>query len=135
MDITSALAIPASGMAAQAYRLQIIAQNMANADTTATTPGGDPYRRQVVTFSDQMNQELGLPSVAVDSVTADPTPFPLRYDPASPAANAQGYVKLPNVDPLVEMMDMQQAERAYQADLAVMQTTRTALSRTLALLQ
>ena len=135
MDTTNTLNISAAGMDAQNARLQVIAENIANADTTGTTPGAAPYQRQTVTFTDQMDQSTGMPLVEASQVGTDPTPDPSKYDPANPAANAEGYVKMPNVNEMVEIMDMQQAERSYSANLAVMQTTHNMLSRTLALLQ
>jgi flagellar basal-body rod protein FlgC len=135
VDITNALNISAAGMDAQNTRLQVIAENIANADTTGTTPGAAPYQRQTVTFTDQMDQATGMPLVQVGQIGTDPTPDPSKYDPGNPAADAQGYVKMPNVNEMVEIMDMQQAERSYSANLAVLQTSHTMLSRTLALLQ
>jgi flagellar basal-body rod protein FlgC len=135
LDITSTLNISAAGMDAQNTRLQVIAENLANADTTGTTPGADPYQRQTVTFTDQMDQSTGMPLVTVSQIGTDPSPDPTKYDPGNPAANAAGYVKEPNVNEMVEIMDMQQAERSYSANLAVLQTSHTLLSRTLALLQ
>lgn len=135
MDITNALSISAAGMDAQNTRLQVIAENIANEDTTGATPGAAPYQRQTVTFTDQMDQATGMPLVEVSQIGTDPTPDPSKYDPGNPAADAQGYVKMPNVNSMVEMMDMQQAERSYSANLAVLQTSHTMLTRTLALLQ
>ena len=135
MDITSTLNISAAGMDAQNTRLQVIAENLANAETTGATPGSEPYHRQTVTFTDQIDQASGTPLVTVSQIGTDPAPDQLRYEPANPAANAAGYVKEPNVNEMVEIMDMQQAERSYSANLAVMQTSHTMLSRTLALLQ
>ena len=135
MDLTNALNISAAGMDAQNTRLQVIAENIANADTTGTTPGAEPYHRQTVTFSDQMDQATGMPLVEVSQIGTDPSPDPTKYEPGNPAADGQGFVKLPNVNEMVEIMDMQQAERSYSANLAVLQTSRTMLSRTLVLLQ
>jgi len=135
LDITNALSISAAGMDAQNTRLQVIAENIANEDTTGATPGAAPYQRQTVTFTDQMDQATGMPLVEVSQIGTDPTPDPSKYDPGNPAADAQGYVKMPNVNSMVEMMDMQQAERSYSANLAVLQTSHTMLTRTLALLQ
>lgn len=135
MDIANVLNISAAGLDAQDTRLKVIAENIANADTTGTTPGAAPYQRQTVTFTDQIDQASGVPLVAVSQIGTDPSPDPTRYDPGNPAANAQGFVKLPNVSEMVELMDMQQAERSYSANLAVMQASHTMLTRTLALLQ
>ncbi|HQT66567.1 MAG TPA: flagellar basal body rod protein FlgC [Acetobacteraceae bacterium] len=135
MDLTTSLDISAAGMTAQSTRLRVIAQNMANIDSTGSTPGSDPYQRRVVNFTDTMNQALGVKLVEVENITKDNSAFPTKYDPSNPAANSQGYVKMPNVNNFVEMMDMQQAERSYDANLSVMQASRNMLTRTLALLQ
>ena len=135
MDLTKALSISASGMDAQGTRLRVIAENLANQDTTGSTPGADPYRRKTVTFENTMDQQLGVPTVHVKEIGHDESDFTLRYDPSNPAANAEGYLKLPNVNSLVELMDMREAERSYSANLSVMQATRSMLSRTLDLLK
>ncbi|HET6182069.1 MAG TPA: flagellar basal body rod protein FlgC [Acetobacteraceae bacterium] len=135
MDIDKFLAISASGMAAQATRLTVIAQNLANADSTGSSPGADPYRRKTITFGEQVDRAGGESEVTVRAVGTDPSDFPRRYDPSNPAADAAGYVKLPNVNPIVEMMDMREAERSYAANLAVMQTARGMLTRTIAMLK
>lgn len=116
--------IAVSGMKAQAQRLRVISENMANADSISTTPGGEPYRRQVVTFKDYVDAETGAKMVKVNKVVPDESQFPKRYDPNHPAADAQGYVALPNVNPLIEMMDMKEAQRSYDANLSMMQTAR-----------
>jgi flagellar basal-body rod protein FlgC len=135
MDLTKAIALSARGMDAQGIRLRVIAENLANQDTTGDTPGADPYRRKTVTFTNQMDQTLGEETVSVASINKDMSPFPLRYDPSHPAANAQGYVKLPNVNSFVEMMDMREAERSYTANLQVMQVARGMLTRTIGMLK
>ncbi len=135
MNLDRTLQISAAGMDAQTMRLRVIAQNLANQDTTGSTPGADPYRRKTITFEDRMNRSLGVDTVQVKQIGHDPSPFPLRYDPANPAANAQGYVKLPNVNSIIEIMDMRDAERSYSAGLAVMQATRNMQSRTIDLLK
>jgi len=122
-------------MDAQTTRLRVIAENLANQDTTASTPGADPYRRKTVTFENRFDQQLGTDTVQVKQVGRDASDFPLRYDPSNPAANSEGYVKLPNVNSLVEVMDMREAERSYAANLAVMQASRSMLTRTIDLLK
>lgn len=116
--------IAVSGMKAQAQRLRVISENMANADSISTTPGREPYRRQVVTFKDYVDAETGAQMVKVNKVVPDESQFPKKYDPNHPAADAQGYVALPNVNPLIEMMDMKEAQRSYDANLSMMQTAR-----------
>ncbi|HJS85208.1 MAG TPA: flagellar basal body rod protein FlgC [Acetobacteraceae bacterium] len=135
MDLEKSLAISASGMQAQTTRLTTIAQNLANQDSTGSTPGAEPYRRKTVTFADKMDRALGVELVSVRAIGKDRAAFPMRYDPANPAADAQGYVKLPNVNALVELADMRAAERSYQANLSVMQTTRGMLTRTIGMLR
>lgn len=135
MALDKALGIAASGMDAQTTRLRVIAQNLANQDTTGSSAGAEPYRRKTVTFQSALNKELGADIVQVKQVGHDQGDFPMRYDPSNPAANAAGYVKLPNVNSLVEIMDMHEAERSYSANLAVMQSARGMLSRTIDLLK
>jgi flagellar basal-body rod protein FlgC len=135
MDLDKALGIAASGMDAQTARLRVIAENLANQDTTASSPGANPYRRKTVTFEDSLDKQLGTNAVRVKQIGQDASEFPQRYDPSNPAADASGYVKLPNVNSLVEVMDMHEAERSYNANLAVMQSTRSMLSRTIDLLK
>ena len=128
-DLTHSLTISASGMDAQTIRLRVIAENLANQDTTGSSPGADPYRRKTVTFAQRLD------TVSVKAIGRDKGDLPLRYDPSNPAANASGYVKLPNVNSFTEMMDMREAQRSYNANLAVMQATRSMLNRTIELLK
>ena len=134
MDIDKAMTISARGMAAQTVRLRVVAENLANADTTGSAPGADAYRRKTVSFETRMDSALGAETVRVKQVGRDASDLPLRYDPSNPAANAGGYVKTPNVSSFVEMMDMREAERSYSANLAVMQATRSMLTRTIGML-
>ena len=134
MDLNSTLDISSSGMDAQTQRLRVIAENLANQDTTGSTPGADAYRRKTITFRELLSP-AGSSAVAVASVGRDQTPFQTRYEPSHPAADASGYVKLPNVNSFVEMMDMKEAERSYSANLDVMQVTRSMLARTLEMLK
>ena len=127
--------IAVSGMKAQAERLRVISENMANADSVGVRPGDDPYRRQVVTFKDYIDKETGARMVKVDKVIKDESEFPLKYEPNNPLANAQGYVAQPNVNPLIEMMDMKEAQRSYDANLNMMQTARDMNSKVLDLLK
>lgn len=134
-DLNQTLDVSASGMDAQTARLRVIAQNIANQDTTGSSPGADPYRRKTITFESTMDQAAGVATVQVKTIGSDKSDFPLRYDPANPAANPQGYVKLSNVNSFVEVMDMREAERSYSANLAVMQATCGMLNKTIDLLK
>ena len=128
-----AQAIAASGLRAQQARMRIIAENIANADSTSKTPGGDPYRRQAPVF--QPTKVAGAQGVKMARVDGDRTQFRQEYEPGNPSADAKGYVKLPNVNSLVEALDMREAQRAYEANLNVIETTRAMQMRTLDLLK
>lgn len=134
-NLTVSADVAASGMRVQAERLKVIAQNMANADSVSTTPGGEPYRRQVVSFQNYIDQETGAQMVRVDKVVKDDSPFEKKYTPNHPAADAQGYISLPNVNPLIEMMDMKEAQRAYDANLNMVKTAREMNSSVLDILK
>ena len=127
--------IAVSGMKAQSERLRVIAENMANADSVALRPGEEPYRRQVVTFKDYVEAETGAHKVKVSSVQTDNSELPKKYDPNHPAADAQGYVTMPNVNPLIEMMDMKEAQRSYDANLTMMKTARDMETKVLDILK
>ena len=131
---SSILSVAASALHAQQTRMRIIAENLANSDSTAKTPDGDPYRRQEPVFQ-PTKVDGGAQGVKMTRVAPDQTPFRLTYEPGNPAANAQGYVKMPNVNSLVEAMDMRQAQRAYEANLNVIETARAMEVRTLDLLK
>jgi flagellar basal-body rod protein FlgC len=135
MEMSKALTISAFGMEAQTTRLQVIAENLANQNTTGTTPGAAAYRRKTVTFANEMDRTAGTNVVKVKEIGVDKSDLPLRYDPGHPAADANGYVRTPNVNSFVEVMDMREAQRSYNANLAVMQVTRGMLSSTIAMLK
>ena len=134
-DLTLSADIAASGMKAQAERLKVISQNMANVDSVSAEPGGEPYRRQVVSFQNYVDQKTGAQKVRVDKIVKDMSPFEKKYDPNHPAADAQGYVSLPNVNTLVEMMDMKEAQRVYDANLNMLKTAREMNSSVLDILK
>ena len=134
-DLTKSMTISAAGMEAQTLRLRVIAENLANQSTTGSAPGADPYRRKTIAFENQLDRATGLETVKVKEIGTDKGELPQRYEPANPAADAQGYVKLPNVDSFIEMMDMREAERTYNANLAAMQASRSMLNRTIELLK
>jgi flagellar basal-body rod protein FlgC len=134
-DLNTSLQVTASGMEVQIARIKIISENLANQNTTGSTPGADAYRRRTVSFKNQVDRSLGTATVSVKSVGTDKSAQPTRYDPSNPAANKDGYVKTPNVNSFIELMDMRDAEQAYSANLNVATTTRTMLNRTLDLLK
>src|ERR1700733_16307507 len=135
MDLCTALDLSARGMSAQTTRLRGIAENIANSATTGSTPGSDPYRRKTVVFSNTLDETLGMPTVGVRQIAPDLSAFPQRFDPGNPAADANGYVKNPNVNSFVEVMDMKEAQSSYSANLNVMETTRGIITRTIDLLK
>ena len=135
MDLMQSLMISAAGMKVQGERLRVVAENLANADSVAEAPGGDPYRRKTITFRNEMDRALGLETVQVDKVGTDRSDFRMKYDPGNPAADAKGYVKLPNVNSLIEMTDMREAQRSYEANLRAIEVARTMLQRTIDLLR
>eukprot|EP01037_Dinobryon_pediforme_P012926 gene12926-13027_t len=135
MDLEKALRISASGMQAQTTRLRVIAENLANQDTTGGKPGADPYRRKTVTFDDQVDRASGTPLVRVKAIGTDKSAFPQKYEPSHPAADAKGYINTPNVNSFVEVMDMREAQRSYSANLQVMQVTRGLLTRAIEILK
>ena len=131
MDLDRAMRIAASGMDMQTRRLRVVAENLANRDTTAEKPGGDPYRRKTVTFTNRFDRELGANAPKVRRVGTDPREFNSRFDPSHPAADNRGYVKTPNVNSTIEVMDMREAQRSYSANLSVLEVTRGMLTRTI----
>lgn len=135
MDLKNAIALSAFGMKAQGSRLRVIAENLANANSTAQSPGDLPYRRKVVLFENALNKELGLDTVRVKKVDVDRGDFQRRFDPGHPSADADGYVLLPNVNTLIESMDMREAQRSYEANLGAIDASRQMIQRTLDLLR
>jgi flagellar basal-body rod protein FlgC len=135
MDFIKTLAIAASGLRAQAGRMRIISQNIANADSTPSSPGADPYRRKVPTFHTELDRSLGVQVVELGKVQTDQSDFRLKYEPGHPAADQNGNVKYPNVNSLVEMTDMREAQRSYEANINVVTATRRMLMRTIDILR
>jgi flagellar basal-body rod protein FlgC len=135
MDLTRVLRISAAGMEAQGARLRTIAENLSNADSLPSKPGEEPYRRKLVNFRNVLDRELGTETLRVDRVVRDKTKFPQRYDPQHPAADEKGYVSTPNVNSLIEVMDMRQAQRSYEANLSVIEIAKSMLSRTIEILR
>jgi len=134
MEFSNSMTVAAAGMRVQSDRMKVIAENIANADSTSPTPGGDPYRRKVSTVTQSFDRELGVNLVETGKTMEDKSDFRSQYDPGNPTADAKGYVKLPNVDPLIEIMDMREAQRSYEADLTVMTSTKQMMSEAVGLL-
>jgi flagellar basal-body rod protein FlgC len=134
-DFLKSLNVAASGLDAQAARMRIIAENLANADSTGKTPGADPYRRRIPTFESFFNRDVDAQEVRMGKLMYDLSDFQERYEPGHPAADANGYVKYPNVNPLVEAMDMREAQRTYEANLNVITSTRQMVGQTLDILR
>jgi flagellar basal-body rod protein FlgC len=135
MDFEDTLKVSTAGMAAQSTRLRTIAENLANAGSTASSPGVDPYRRKLVTFRNVLDETTGNKLVKVNKVVEDASPFEMRFVPGHPAADANGYVRFPNVNSTIEMADMKDAQRAYTANVDVIDNAKTMLSRAIGLLQ
>jgi flagellar basal-body rod protein FlgC len=135
MDFLRSIAIAASGLRAQAGRMRIIAENVANADSTAPRAGAEPYRRKVSSFKSEIDRALDAQTVALGRVKTDPSEFRLKYEPGHPAADANGNVKYPNVNSLVEMMDMREAQRSYEANINVITASRRMIQRTIEILK
>ncbi len=135
MELKDAMKISASGMKAQSDRLKVIAENLANSDSLGKTPGADPYRRKVVSFKTELDRATGVNMVKTKPPTRDRSDFELKYDPGHPSANADGYVKLPNVRPVIEMADMREAQRSYEANLNVIEGAKAMVNRTVDLLR
>jgi flagellar basal-body rod protein FlgC len=135
VDFLKTMSIAASGLRAQAGRMRVISENIANADSTPTAPGANPYRRKVPTFVSEFDRTLNARLVELGRVRTDNSEFRLKYEPGHPAADRNGNVKYPNVNPLVEMTDMREAQRSYQANVNVISATRRMIQRTLDILK
>jgi flagellar basal-body rod protein FlgC len=135
VDFLKSIAIAASGLRAQAGRMRVIAENVANADSTAQRANGEPYRRKIASFRSEMDRTLEARVVALGRVQTDPTDFRVKYEPGHPAADANGNVRYPNVNSLIEMTDMREAQRSYEANVNVISATRRMLQRTIDILK
>lgn len=135
-SIFGAMTTSAYGMRAQGERTRVIAENIANANTAAGTPDEEPYARKVITFKNEMDRQYGQKLVKVDNISDDrKKDFPLKYMPDHPGANAEGYVKMPNVNMLIEMTDMREAQRSYEANLGMIEQSRSMALRTIDMLR
>jgi flagellar basal-body rod protein FlgC len=135
MDLLKTIKISAAGMQAQGTRLRVISENIANADSLPERPGDDPYRRKLVSFKNVLDRSLQARKVQIDKIIPAKGEFAEKYDPTHPAANEDGYIKVPNVKSLVEMMDMREAQRSYEANLSVVEVTKGMLMRTIDMLR
>ena len=133
--LQATLRIAGSGLEAQSVRLRVISENIANAQSTGDTPGADPYTRQTISFDSVLDRSLGVPLVKVKTIGQDDTPFKVEHDPGNPAADAGGFVKMPNVDVLTELADMREANRTYEANLQVAKQSAELLGQTVSLLK
>lgn len=133
--LSAAMKIAGSGLEAQSMRLRVVSENLANMESAGRTAGSDPYRRKTVAFTTELDRLTDTPLVKVDKTIADPSPFRLEFSPGHPAADAKGYVKLPNVNMIVEMADMRQANRSYEANLQVIKQARDMISMTIDMLR
>jgi len=135
MDFSTSMKVAAAGLKAQSDRMKTIAENLANANSASSTAGGEPYRRKIPTISSSFDRELNAEVVKSGRPVGDTSDFRMQYDPGNPLADKQGYVKLPNVNSLVEIMDMREAQRSYEANLTVIDATKAMLARTVDLLK
>jgi flagellar basal-body rod protein FlgC len=135
MELFRALRISASGMDAQTTRLRVVAENLANRDSVPDSPGAEPYRRKTVTFETRLDRAMGIERVQVRKIEPDRSALPERYEPSHPAANERGYVRTPNVNSFIEMMDMREAQRSYSANLAVLEVSKGMLQRAIEILR
>ncbi|MBN8962010.1 MAG: flagellar basal body rod protein FlgC [Rhizobiales bacterium] len=135
MDFIRSMSIATSGLRAQAGRMRVISENIANSDSTAQTAGGDPYRRKVPTFSSTLDRSLDARVVSLGRIRPDNSSFRIKHEPGNPAADTSGNVKYPNVNPVIEMTDMRDAQRSYEANLNIISATRRMIQRTLDILK
>ena len=134
-NILEAAAFSAAGMRAQGDRIRVIAENVSNAQSMGTTPGADPYRRKIISFKEQMDNDSGLRLVRTGKISTDQSEFTLKYMPGHPAADASGYVKTPNVNMALEMADMREAQRSYEANLGMLEMSRNIVNKLVDLLR
>ena len=135
MDLVKSMSISAAGMKAQGTRIRVISENIANSDSTAQVPGGQPYRRKIVNFASALDRALGAELVHVKGIAVDRGEFSRRYEPGHPGADDEGYVLVTNVNSLIEMTDMREAQRSYEANLRVVQSSRSMIQQTIDILR
>ncbi|MDA1098909.1 MAG: flagellar basal body rod protein FlgC [Proteobacteria bacterium] len=135
MDFDKTIQIAAAGLRVQGVRMRVVAENIANASTKPLAPDQDPYRRKIISFKNELDQKLGVYVVAVDNITKDKTEFTKRFEPGHPGADREGYVKIPNVNAMIEMMDMREAQRSYKANIKVIEAVKRMMMRTIDMLK
>ena len=134
MDLIKSLHIAAAGMKAQSSRLRVVSENIANADSTGQFPGDMPYRRKTISFKNELDREMGIEKVNVSHYGVDKKPFERKYDPHHPASDKDGYVLQPNINKMVEMIDMREARRGYEANMNIVEVSKSMLQQTISLL-
>lgn len=135
-ELYNAITISSHGMKAQSTRVRVISENLANSDTAAARPNENPYTRKTITFKNVMDRNIGANTVEVSKIRDDTKrPYPVKYMPDHPGADSAGYVKMPNVDTIVEMTDMREAQRSYEANLGILDQSRSMVNRTIDLLR
>lgn len=134
-NLAVSLKVSASGLSAESLRMRVVSENLANAQSTSDVAGGDPYTRKIVSFKSHMMREAGSAMVNIDGITTDKRPFVTEFDPGNPAADASGFVKKPNVNPIIEMADMRDTNRAYQANLQIFKQARDLITMTIDLMR
>lgn len=135
MDLMNSIKISASGMRAQGTRLRVLAENVANAESVGNKPGDDPYRRKTITFDNVLNRDMNADIVEVSKIGRDQSSFKLEYEPTHPLADDQGYIKMPNVNSLIELTDLREAERGYEANMSVIESSKSLIQRTIDLIR
>ena len=133
--LQAALKVGSSGLEAQSKRLRVVSENLANAQSTGRTPGADPYARKTISFESEVDEAMGLSTVKIAGIERDRAPFRIEHNPSHPAADAKGFVKLPNVDIMIEVADMREANRSYEANLQVIKQAREMIAMTIDLLR
>lgn len=131
----AAMKVAGSGLEAQSNRLRVVSENIANAQSTSTVAGGDPYQRKTISFLSELDKATGVNLITSDSISRDDSAFPTKFDPGNISADSAGYVKMPNVNVLVEMADMREANRSYEANLQVVKQVKSLVSMTIELMR
>ncbi len=134
-SLLSSVRAAGSGLSAQSARMRIVSENIANANSTSRVAGGDPYQRKTISFVETLERDSGANLVAIAGISRDKSDFPIEFDPGNPAADNNGKVKLPNINPIIEMADMREANRSYEANLQVIKQARDLISMTIDLMR